>query len=96
MFVQKVKVTYVDGTVSEVTLDQWSIGQWAQYATRQGLKMDIEKPGILAVLMLRFQAWAQQYREASTKPGFDVWDKTVVEVTPEEEPEEADPTQTAT
>lgn len=97
MFTQKVAIQYLDGSSKEVTLDQWSIGQFAQYATRQGWSIDMEKPGILAVTMLRFQAWAQLHRDISgTRPGFDIWDRTVIEVSPLEEPEEVDPTQTGT
>lgn len=94
MFTQRVTVHYVDGTTHELVLDQWSIGQFAAYATKMGWQMDMEKPGILAVLMLRIQAWAQLHRDpAMPRPQFEAWDRTVSEVEPTEESEQVDPTQ---
>jgi hypothetical protein len=96
VFTQKVTIHYVDGSQKDVVLDQWSIGQFAAYATKMGWDVDPNRPGMLAILMLRFQTWAQLHRDVTgAKPGFDIWDRTVREVEPEE-PEQPDPTQTAT
>lgn len=93
MFTQKVTVHYLDGTSKEVTLDQYSLSQFAQYANRQGWKIDIENPGLLTLTMLRYQAWVELHRDpTSPKPQFEAWDRTVAEVTPEEAPAEVPPT----
>jgi hypothetical protein len=95
MFAQKVAVHFADGTSKEVTLTQWSIGQFAQYAQHKGWKVDASAPGLMAVTMLRFQAFAELHRDPGTKrPTFDAWDLTVAEVEPEESPE-VDPTSAA-
>lgn len=97
MFQQKVTVHYTDGSAKDLVLDQWSLGQWSAYASKMGWNIDTDKPGLLAVLMLRFQAWAQMHRDVTgAKPGFDIWDRTVIEVEPQEEPEEVPPTETVT
>jgi hypothetical protein len=95
MFAQKVEVLFSDGTSKQVTLTQWSIGQFAQYAQNKGWSIDPKNPGLLAVTMLRFQAYAELHRDPSIpKVQFDKWDMTVAEVTPEEDSDgSVDPTQ---
>jgi hypothetical protein len=85
MFAQKVTVHYSDGTSKDVTLTQWSIGQFAQYAQNKGWTIDPRNPGLLSVTMLRFQAYAELHRDPATpRAQFDKWDATVAEVEPEE------------
>jgi exosome complex RNA-binding protein Rrp4 len=94
MFAQRVTVNYVDGSSREVTCTQWSIGQFAQYAQNKGWTIDPSSPGLLAITMLRFQAFAELHRDPTTaRPTFDKWDLTVAEVTPVGEAAEVDPTQ---
>jgi hypothetical protein len=95
MFQQKVTVHYRDGSDKDLLLTQWSIGQFAQWASRQKLDVDPDNPGMMAIVMLRYQAYAELMRdETGAKPSWAVWDNTVDEVEPEEQ-EAADPTQTA-
>lgn len=97
MFQQNVTVHYVDGSQKGVTLDQWSIGQWSAYASKMGWNLDPNQPGMLAILMLRFQAYAELHRDVNgARPAFDIWDRTVREVEPQDEPQEADPTTAVT
>jgi len=85
MFAQPVTVTYTDGTVKDVTLTQWSIGQFAQFAQSRGWTIDPASPGLLAITMLRYQAFCEIHRSPDTpKPAFDRWDQTVAEVSPVE------------
>jgi hypothetical protein len=95
MFAQKVKVYFSDGTEQDVTLTQWSIGQFAQYAQNKGWTVDPKSPGLLSITMLRFQAFAELHRDPSKpKVSFDKWDLTVAEVAPEEDSDGVvDPTQ---
>lgn len=94
MFSQKVKVLYTDGTEAELSLTQWSMGQFGQYAQSKGWKVDMQDPGLMAVVMLRYQAYCELHRDP-TKPRavFDKWDMTVAEVEPLEDAEPVDPTQ---
>lgn len=81
---QKLTVNFLDGTVKEVVATQWSMGQWAVFCSRQGIKFDLEDPGLLMLVMLRYQAWAEIHRvkgAGTVVPSFDVWDMTVDEVT---------------
>jgi hypothetical protein len=95
VFAQKVAITFVDGTSKDVVLSQWSIGQFAQWAARQGLAVDVGAPGLLGVVMLRYQAYCELHRDPSTpRASFDRWDMTVDSVDPEE-PEAVDPTEAA-
>jgi hypothetical protein len=97
MFAQPVTVTYADGTAKEVTLTQWSIGQFGQFAATRGWNIDPKNPGMLAIMMLRFQAYAELHRAPDAiKPSFDKWDQTVNDVSPVEgTTSDVDPTQTA-
>lgn len=93
MFRQEITVHYVDGGSENVVLTQWSIGQFGQWAARQKLPYDAQNPGAMAVVMLRFQAYAEIHRDpAKTRPAFDKWDATVLEVSAEGDIEEVDPT----
>lgn len=96
MFAQPVTVTYADGTVLDVTLTQWSIGQFGQYATSRGWSIDPSSPGLMSITMLRYQAYAEIHRDPGTvKPSFDKWDQTVNDVSPVEgTSHEVDPTKT--
>lgn len=81
MFRQPVIVHYVDGTEKRVDLTQWSIGQFGQYAAAKGWKVDPENPGLLAVTMLRYQAYAEIHRDPQgAKATYERWDVTVDEV----------------
>ena len=93
MYSQKVTVHYTDGTDTDVVLTQWSMGQFGQYAQSKGWRVDMQDPGLLALVMLRYQAYCELHRDP-TKPRatFDKWDMTVTEVEPVEEPAEVDPT----
>jgi hypothetical protein len=93
MFQQALVVTYVDGTTADVTIDQWSIGEFANHCAAKGLKVDAEKPGMMAVTMLRFQAWAQLHRGKSPAPSYAAWNLSVASVDPaESQPGPVDPT----
>ena len=92
MYQQKAVVHFVDDTSKDVVLTQWSMGQFAQWASRQGLKVDINDPGLMGVVMMRYQAFCELHRDAATVPSFDKWDRTVAEVEPEVS-EPVDPTQ---
>lgn len=94
MYLQRVLVTYLDGTTKEVACTQWALGQFAQYANRQGWKVDIQNPGLMSLPMLRFQAFAELHRDVNApKVAFDKWDLTVSDVSPVEEENTPDPTQ---
>lgn len=94
MYAQRVQVAYADGTATEVVLTQWALGQFAQYAQAKGWAVDMANPGLLAVVMLRYQAYCELFRDPTKpRPAFDKWDMTVGEVEPLEAPAEADPTQ---
>lgn len=97
MYQQKVAVHYADGTATETTLTQWSMGQFAQWASRQGIAFDTDNPGLVGVVMMRYQAYCEIHRDP-TKPraSFDKWDATVNEVDPLEDAEPVDPTQPGT
>lgn len=93
MFSQRVAVHYLDGRTEEVTVDQWSLSRFAVHAQAKGWKVDPSAPGLMAVTMLRFQAWATLHRGVETaKPSFDAWDNTVTEVEPLDDAEPVDPT----
>jgi hypothetical protein len=101
MYSQQVTVVFNDGTEQEIALTQWSIGQFAQYAQTKGWHVDHRDPGLLSIVMLRFQAYAELHRDPTKpRPTFEKWDYTVSEVSPvqTEEGESADsdvdPTQT--
>ena len=96
MYAQRATVHYVDETSKDVTLTQWSMGQFAQYSQSKGWKVDMQAPGLLAVVMLRYQAYCEMHRDPQTaRPTFDRWDMTVAEVAPVEDPAEVDPTDPA-
>lgn len=97
MYTQRALITYTDGTEKEVTLTQWAMGQWAQWAQSKGWSIDMQNPGLLAVVMLRYQAYCELHRDPTVpRPQFDRWDFTVASVDPVEDPETADPTEAAT
>lgn len=94
MYQQRVAIRYVDGTEKTATLSQWSMGQFAQWSARQGLAVDLGNPGLMGVVMLRYQAYCELHRDPSSpRPSFEKWDVTVAEVDPEEDPEPVYPTQ---
>lgn len=96
MYQQRVAIRYTDGTEREAVLTQWSMGQFAQWATRQGLTVDTSNPGLMGVVMLRYQAYCEQHRDPTVaRPAFDKWDLTVAEVDPLGVDEPVDPTRTA-
>ena len=97
MFSQPVTVTSTDGTVREVTLTQWSIGQFAMYAQSRGWKIDPASPGLLAITMLRFQAYAELHRAPDkARPPFERWDQDISDVSPVEgATSDVDPTRQA-
>lgn len=90
-----VTVTYRDGSVKEVVASQWSIGQFAMWASKKGYTVDLGAPGAMGIVMLRYQAYAEIQRDAGVATAFEAWDKTVEDVSPDEV-ETVDPTQTAT
>ena len=96
MFSQNVVVHYQDGNTAEVNLTQWSIGQFSMYAAAKGWKIDPQAPGLMALTMVRYQAYAEIHRTSATKPSFDKWDISVTEVeTADDEPSEVGPTKAA-
>jgi hypothetical protein len=96
MYAQKVVVHFADGTSKDAVLTQWSLGQFAQFAQSKGWTVDPQSPGLLAVTMLRYQAYCELHRDPSVaRPTFDRWDLTVSEVEPAEEPSQVDPTDPA-
>jgi hypothetical protein len=78
------RVHHRDGSVTDVSATQYSLGAWATYCAKQGIVMDPENPGILAVVQLRYMAWAELSRDDGPrggKPvGFAAWDTGVDEV----------------
>lgn len=96
MYAQKVSINFVDGTSKEAVLTQWSMGQFAQWAARAGLQVDIQNPGLMGVVMLRYQAYCELHRDPTVaRPSFEKWDFTVQEVEPVTDVEPVDPTQPA-
>jgi len=94
VYAQQVKVFFADGTEKDVVLSQWSMGQFAQWAARNSLTVDIQNPGLLGVVMLRYQAYCELHRDPTVaRPAFEKWDFTVLEVEPVNEAEPVDPTQ---
>ncbi len=99
MFSQKVTVHYTDGTEKDIVLTQWSIGQFSQFAQSKGWKIDASDPGLMALVMLRYQAYCELHRDPTMpRPSFDRWDMTVSEVDPEDDESDGsvDPTETVT
>lgn len=72
-----VRVVFRDGTEQDVVCTQWALSQFAVHAMVKGWQVDLEQPGLMAVTMMRFQAWAELHRDAKTRPSFEVWDATV-------------------
>lgn len=96
MYQQKATVSFIDGTEKSVVLTQWSMGQFAQWSARQGLTVDLGNPGLMGVVMMRYQAYCELHRDPNApRPSFDKWDMTVSEVDPEGDDEPVDPTGTA-
>lgn len=95
MYQQNVTVHYIDGSSKEVVLTQWSMGQFAQWSARQGLSINTGDPGLMGLVMMRYQAYCELHRDGGATPSFDKWDRTVAEVDPVGEPDAVDPTQTA-
>lgn len=96
MFKQELKVHYRDGTCVDVTATQWALGQYIQWA--QGQKIPVNDPqnmGLQALVMTRYQAYAELHRDSKTVPQFKVWDATVDEVETVGV-EDVDPTQLGT
>jgi hypothetical protein len=93
MFAQRLTIHFTDGTTRDVVATQWSIGQFAQWAQNKGWTIDPNNPGLLAITMLRFQAYAKLHRDPGMpRPTFDKWDMTVGEVEPVSDGQ-VDPTQ---
>jgi hypothetical protein len=96
VYQQRVVVRYVDGTEKRVSVTQWAMGQFAQWSARQGMSVDLGNPGLLGIVMLRYQAYCELHRDPSLpRPSFEKWDMTVSEVEPEGDDEPVDPTGTA-
>ena len=75
MLAQKATIHYSDGTSTDVVLTQWSIGQFAQYAQSKGWKVDPSTPGLLGVVMVRYQSYCELHRDPTkARPAFDRWD----------------------
>lgn len=89
---QPIEIHYRDGRVEEIHLTQYSLGAFSVWANRQKINVDPNSPGLMAVLMLRYQAYAERFVAEKTKPSFDLWDQTVLEVVMGE-PNQVDPTQ---
>lgn len=93
---QRAIVVYLDGTKVETTLTQWSLSQWAVFCARQKIPFNMEDPGLLALTMTRYAAWAEIHRNrgaGAIVPTFDTWDMTVDEVETPDEPDPVFPTQ---
>jgi hypothetical protein len=55
------------------------------FAQSRGWTIDPAAPGLLAVTILRYQAYCEIHRAPDTpKPSFDRWDQTVADVSPVE------------
>ena len=80
MMRQALTVTYRDGLTEDVTATQYSLARFAQYVAVKGYKYDVREPGMMAVLQLRYMAWAELQRDATVKTTFEVWEATVDEV----------------
>ena len=95
MYSQQVTISFRDGSTKDTTVTQWAMSQWALYALSRGWKVDVESPGLIAIVMLRYQAWAELHRDVNgARPSFEVWDGTVDSVDAAEAVE-APPTQPA-
>ena len=89
-------VKYRDDTEAFTYLTQYSLSQFAIYCQMKGWEFNAEKPGLLGILMIRFQAWAEMFSDVSQpRPAFEKWDSTVLSVDPVGKPESPDPTQRA-
>lgn len=81
MFQATLEVTYRDRTTRTVTVDQWAMAQYARYTRAHGYTVDPGNPGMDAIEMVRFWAWAELHRDPNTvRPSFDTWDQTVADV----------------
>ena len=96
MLAQRVEVTYRDASTTTTTLTQWSMAQFSAHCQAKGWVFDLASPGLLSVVMLRFQAWCELHRDPGPRPAFDAWDATVDSVDPIEDPAPVDPTPPAT
>lgn len=77
-----VQIVFRNGTTKDLVCTQWSLSQFAVHAMAKGWQIDLEQSGLMAVTMLRYQAWAEMHRDAKTRPSFETWDSTVDEVNP--------------
>lgn len=97
MYAQPVTVRYADGTSTDLVLTQWAIGQFAQFAQSRGWNVDPANPGLISMVMVRYQAYCELHRDPTKpKPSFDKWDATVNEVEVADEEAEVTPTETVT
>lgn len=83
MMRQTVTVHYLDGHTEPAEITQYDLRVFEDWATRRGLGPS--KPGRalvqeMPVTFLRVGAWSALFRGASSKPAFDTWDPTVIEV----------------
>lgn len=96
MYRQEVVIRYTDGTEATVSLTQWSLNKFGQFATGRGWSFDPQSPGLLGITMLRYQAWAEIHRDPSRpQMSWDKWDALVDEVAGAGDPEEVPPTEPA-
>lgn len=89
------EIQYGDGTAITVPITQYGIGRWAGYCAVKGYDFDPQNPGVMAVLQMRYMAWAEYQRTVPTQISFDAWDKTVDNVIIETPPDDVNPTQAA-
>lgn len=95
MDMQKVVIKYRDESEAFTYLTQYSLSQFAIYCQKNGLEFSLKDRGLMGIVMLRYQAWAELFSDPkSPRPSFEAWDQTVLEVTPEDKPVAVDPTQT--
>ena len=93
-FRQPLTVHYRDGTSMELYATQYALGRFSQYIAEKGWRYDPNQPGIIALLQLRYMAWAELMRDSPRRQTFETWDASVDEVEGEQA-QQADPTQPA-
>lgn len=100
MQMQRAIVRYRDGHEQETTLTQYGLSQFALWSQRNGITFDVRnnKDALMGIAMLRYQCYAELFFDhtSKTRPTFEVWDQTVIEVETISEQKMADPTQADT
>lgn len=86
MFQQKITIQYRDGGVEEVVTDQGDVQAFELWALRRNIHAAAGRTLIqdAPILFMRVAAWNASQRNSGRKVDFDIWQDTVIEVTPED------------